>query len=317
METRNPIVRTLSGGGWLDKAPVSSTVCQWVVIPKKGQPYVLPAGVNLRGADFRGASVIHEVSVTSDQFELDNGSADSSQDTFGFTFHANTTYRVADPLKIVHRNVTDMRADVRRLITAAVNAVTRDCNPHQLGESQRTVRRKVEGEDGTVAQRLQANGYALEEVQITLSRDGELIEMERGGWRTEKKRQDKVDEVTHVERFLRGDLVTRMSYLSTLGPEEQIRAINELSEIEKARISAAMNIDIEILKHGLPELSEHKRKQLIDRARKNLNTEFNASRLLQDDGAPNSAGSSGSAPKNQSQKLPSGQGEEDDDWEDE
>lgn len=311
MSVRNPIMRTIAGGGWLDKPPIASSGCQFVVTPRKGATYALPIGANLRSADFRSATMVYEVNVGFDQIDIEETIVDSNNDVFGFQMSARVAYHIADPLKIVQRNITDTYADIRKLIIASINTITRNCDPDDIQIAQRIVQRKVEAEDGTAAQKLLSSGYALEDLLITLRRDPAKVSRDKQRWEDRANERDEKDRVEHVEKFLRGDLVTRMAYLANLGPEERIRALNELTEIDKQRMDMEMQLNVKILEAGLREIPEAKRKNLFEDVRKQLGQGFSASPIIQ--GSQPALSDDNKDGTKQARELGK---DEEDDWED-
>ncbi|MGE9527446.1 hypothetical protein, partial [Escherichia coli] len=64
-----------------------------VVVPRGAPPYALPAGTTMRGADFRAAQTIYEVSLANDRFEV-TGVVPSLDDAFTFEVSATISYHI-------------------------------------------------------------------------------------------------------------------------------------------------------------------------------------------------------------------------------
>lgn len=330
MSGRNPILRTIKRQGWFDKPPVASTGCQLVVFPQRGSPYVVPVGAVMRNADFKSADITYEVATTPDTFTVE-GTSESFDDVVRFEYRAVGTYQIQDPLKIIQRNISDSRADVQRLVGIAIAAVTRDCSIDRFSEAQRTVRRTVEGEEGSAAQRLNANGYLLQELSVTLLREKELRDMSRKDvLEREKsklnealrerevnremnelsmqslierekekletvKRENQANKVEHIQNYLSGDLVTRLSFFAAQGDEQLHKAIMDLSDIDKRRIEAVAGFEIRVLEEQMRELPAHKRKELFDEILNRQKRNFN--KLTAGDTPPPNSSPSDSSPR--------------------
>ena len=347
MSNRNPIARTVKRQGWFDKPPIANKGCQLVVFPLRGIPYLVPLGSALRNADFKAADTIYEVDTNTDSFTLE-GIADSLDDAVTFEFRAAISYRIQDPLKIVQRAIADTRADVQRLVGIAINSVTRDCSPDQFQDAQRAVRRGAEGDEGTVAQRLQANGYMLEDLTITLLRDKEIRDLTRQGMVEREKdklagalrerevnkeirdltqqseierekeklaevlRTREANQVKHIRSYLSGDLVTLLSFSAAQGADHLHQAIKDLSDIDKKRLESLSGFEIKVLEQQIQELPAHKRKELFDEILMRQKQSFNASRLLQGESHPPPPSSA----ENSSERKPPAEDSSEDGWDD-
>jgi len=282
----DPIVRIIDGTkrGLFDKPPVPNAGCQMVVVPRGAAPYAVPLDTTMRGADFRAAQMIYEVTLATDQFEV-TGIVPSIDDAFTFEVSAIVNYHISDPVKIVQRNVRDVRADVCSLVLNAISRVTRDQDPHDIRRANRAVRHEVEGNQGSAAFSLSANGYTLGELSVTLRRDKKFIEIERQAKveQTEEEKLTKVrrermaNRVAELEKYFGGDMVKKLAFLAAQRPAQLEEALKALSAHEREMALA----EIKILETMLPQIEDHEQKQIINQIRQRLERDLSGSRVLQ------------------------------------
>jgi len=218
------------------------------------------------------------------------GPVDSISDTFTFMMRARVQFHVSDPLRAVERNSRDVERDALDLVTSAVTSATRDLEPNRLAEAQRTVRAQVEGPTGLAARWFSANGYQLDVITVTLSRDAQLIEREKqiaisklDEEAEDEKRRRTLKAVEFTRQMLSGDRVQRYAYLIAAPTVELRNVLAEMTQLEVAEQQAVFGI----LKEIAPSLDQGRQEMIFKWLQLRADTGFSQSPALQS-GTPKS-----------------------------
>lgn len=283
VQPRNPILEIIDGSkrGWLDRPPVAEGSTALVVFPRNREPFVHRAGA-LRNADFKAATKIYKINIGDDFFSF-NGTVPSSDDAFSFEITGEIRYTIADPLRIVERNIQDCRSDIQQLVIAATKTVSRDQDPGDIKQVQREIRHEVEGEKGAAATRLARDGYALKDLSLTIKREKIMTDIDRE-IQVQKKteqlrdvnRQHKINEADHLRKVLAGSPEERMAYWASLSPQALASVLENLSVHELQSMQHEMNMMGELVK----DLEDHQKQKFFNQLKQRVEQRFASSRML-------------------------------------
>lgn len=292
-DIHNPILQRINCTKYtaLDRPapPVARAGAKLVILPQLGKPIIIDAGIKMRNADYKNASIIYEVNVGRDSFSFD-ASVPSSSDAYVFQVNAEVTYSIADPIAVVQAGVRDTRAEVRKIILNAIKYYSQHRAMNQITNLQSCIRNQVDGDKGDIARALNRHGYQFFDLTISIRRDPQDIYLTTllGHIEAQKaietakeklrntKRISEANEATHIKQYLKSDIYSRLALFTVLNSQALDTALQRIKDEENAVIKHYLD-----LMSGLTSgLEDHVKQKELIRLKEQLERRFDTSKIL-------------------------------------